>query len=66
MYHDLPAPDLILRTGGQMRLSNFMLFQSAYSELFFSDVLWPDLGEEELSAVLKAFKQRVRNFGKVN
>lgn len=65
MYQKLPCPDLILRTGGQMRLSNFLMFQSAYAELFFSDVLWPDLTEEELFAVLNAFKKRVRNFGKV-
>ena len=65
MYNDLPCPDLILRTGGQMRLSNFLLFQSAYTELFFSDTLWPDLTEEELNGVLDAFKHRVRNFGKI-
>ena len=63
MYNDLPCPDLILRTGGQMRLSNFLLFQSAYTELFFSDTLWPDLTEDELNGVLDAFKHRVRNFG---
>jgi len=65
MYSDLPSPDLILRTGGQMRLSNFMLYQSAYAELFFSDVLWPDLTKNELQSVLDAFKKRIRNFGKV-
>ena len=66
MYQDLPCPDLILRTGGQVRLSNFLMFQSAYTELFFSDVLWPDLTEEDLLGVLNAFKKRIRNFGKVN
>ncbi len=65
MYNDLPDPDVIFRTGGQMRLSNFMLYQSAYSELFFSDTLWPDLTVEELSATYDAFKQRVRKFGRV-
>ena len=65
MYSDLPSPDLILRTGGQMRLSNFMLYQSAYTELFFTDILWPDLTEKDLQNVLDAFKKRVRNFGKV-
>lgn len=65
MYNDLPCPDLILRTGGQMRLSNFLLFQAAYAELFFTDTLWPDLTEEELKGVLDAFKHRVRNFGKI-
>ena len=66
MYQDLPCPDLILRTGGQVRLSNFLMFQSAYTELFFSDVLWPDLTEEDLLGVLNAFKKRIRNFVKVN
>ena len=65
MYSDLPSPDLILRTGGQVRLSNFMLYQSAYSELFFLDLLWPDLTEDDLRLILDAFKKRVRNFGKV-
>lgn len=65
MYNDLPSPDLLLRTGGQIRLSNFMLYQSAYTELFFTDILWPDLTEEDLQGFLDAFNKRVRNFGKV-
>jgi len=66
MYNDLPSPDLLLRTGGQIRLSNFLLYQSAYTELFFTDILWPDLTEEDLQGFLDAFNKRVRNFGKVN
>ena len=65
MYNDLPSPDLLLRTGGQIRLSNFMLYQSAYTELLFTDILGPDLTEEDLQGFLDAFNKRVRNFGKV-
>ena len=65
MYQNLPYPDLILRTGGQMRLSNFMLFQAAYAELFFSDTLWPDISQTELDGILDAFNHRTRNFGKI-
>lgn len=56
-------PDLIIRTGGEIRLSNFMMFQSAYSELYFTDVLWPDFNEEQLTIALDAFKNRNRRFG---
>ena len=56
-------PDLIIRTGGEIRLSNFMMFQSAYSELYFTDVLWPDFNGEELLKALNAFKNRNRRFG---
>lgn len=59
-----PAPDAILRTGGQRRLSNFLLWQAAYSELFFSDTLFPALTEEELDRLLKDYQSRSRNFGK--
>ncbi|MFR1531474.1 MAG: polyprenyl diphosphate synthase [Christensenellales bacterium] len=65
MYQNLPDPDLIVRTGGQMRLSNFLLFQSAYSELVFSDTLWPDIGEKELDGFLNIYQHRNRNFGEV-
>lgn len=60
---DMPDPDLIIRTGGQKRLSNFLLWQAAYSELFFLDVLWPDFSEKHLDAVLTEFSERTRNFG---
>lgn len=55
--------DLIIRTGGEKRLSNFMLWQSAYAELIFSDVLWPDFKEEQLHAAIGEFQKRSRKFG---
>ena len=58
-------PDLIIRTGGEYRLSNFLLYQGAYSELYFTDVLWPDFDEAELDKALKSFGERKRRFGKV-
>lgn len=61
----LPDPDLIIRTGGHKRLSNFLLFQSAYSELFFTETLWPDFSNEEYNSVLEDFRARTRNFGGV-
>lgn len=66
MYHPLPEPDIILRTGGQKRLSNYLLFQSAYAELFFTDTLWPDFTTEEYDAVLTEYQSRTRNFGGIN
>jgi undecaprenyl diphosphate synthase len=61
---DLPDPDLIIRTGGHKRLSNFLLWQGAYSELYFTDTLWPDFGEKEFKKALDDFTERVRNFGR--
>ena len=58
-----PDPDLFIRTGGEMRVSNFMLWQSAYSEFFFTECLWPDFGEAEIDAALRAYAQRERRFG---
>ena len=58
-------PDLIIRTGGELRLSNFMLYQGAYSELYFTDVLWPDFNEAELDKAIEEFGRRHRRFGKV-
>lgn len=58
-----PDPDLFIRTGGEMRVSNFLLWQAAYSELFFTDCLWPDFGAAEIDAALAAFAQRDRRFG---
>ncbi len=60
---DVGDPDLIIRTGGELRLSNFMMYQSAYSELYFTDVLWPDFDGEELQKALDAFNNRNRRFG---
>lgn len=56
-------PDLLIRTGGEMRLSNFLLWQAAYSELFFSDVLWPDFDATALDAALASYASRERRFG---
>ena len=58
-----PDPDLFIRTGGEMRMSNFLLWQAAYSELFFTECLWPDFGAAEIDAALLAFAQRDRRFG---
>ncbi len=59
-----PDPDLIIRTGGEKRLSNFLLFQSAYSELAFTDTYWPALTKKELLSILRDFGSRERRFGK--
>jgi undecaprenyl diphosphate synthase len=58
-----PDPDLIIRTGGEKRISNFLLWQAAYAELVFSDCLWPEFGEAELDAALEDFARRDRRFG---
>lgn len=60
----LPNPDLIIRAGGQMRLSNFVLWQAAYSELYFSPKMWPDFNERDLESALREFESRQRRFGK--
>ena len=59
----VPSPDLIIRTGGQKRLSNFLLFQSAYAELYFSDTFWPDFSNEEYYSIIEDYESRTRNFG---
>ena len=61
--HGLPEPDLLIRTSGERRLSNFLLWQSAYAELLFLDVLWPDFGRKEFADALEEFSQRQRRFG---
>ena len=58
-------PDLIVRTAGEQRLSNFLMWQSAYSELYFTDVLWPDFSEEDVDAAVENYYSRKRNFGGV-
>lgn len=60
-----PAPDLIVRTGGELRLSNFLMWQSAYAELYFTDVLWPDFAEADVDAAITAFYSRKRRYGGV-
>ncbi len=62
----VPDPDLVIRTGGEMRISNFLLWQAAYSELFFSDRLWPDFDEAALDEAMAAFSGRQRRFGKTS
>lgn len=61
----LPDPDLIIRTAGEMRVSNFLLWQAAYAELYVTDVLWPNFGEPELMDALTSFAKRERRFGRV-
>ncbi|MEG1805039.1 MAG: polyprenyl diphosphate synthase [Clostridia bacterium] len=66
LYTDgLPDPDIVIRTSGEFRLSNFMIYQCAYSELYFTDVLWPDFDEKELDKAIESFKKRDRRFGKI-
>lgn len=65
LYTKLPPLDLIIRTGGEKRLSNFMLWQAVYAELYFTDVLWPDFTEEECLNALDWFSSRKRRFGKI-
>ena len=62
----VPDPDLVIRTGGEMRISNFLLWQAAYSEFFFSDRLWPDFDESALDEAIAAFGGRERRFGKTS
>ncbi|UXC19831.1 polyprenyl diphosphate synthase [Comamonas squillarum] len=62
----VPDPDLLIRTGGEMRISNFLLWQSAYSELYFSDKWWPDFDEQALDEAMAEFQRRERRFGKTS
>jgi undecaprenyl diphosphate synthase len=62
---DIPDPDLIIRTGGETRLSNFLLWQAAYSELYFTEVLWPDLNRAEIDKALETYMSRHRRFGTI-
>lgn len=64
-YGDLADPDLIIRTSGEERLSNFLLWQAAYSELYFTPVLWPDFSEQDFDQALTAYAKRQRRYGKL-
>ena len=59
----IPDPDLLIRTSGELRLSNFLLWQLAYSEFYFTDVPWPDFHKEELERAIEAYNKRDRRFG---
>lgn len=65
-FADVPDPDLLIRTGGEERISNYMLWQLAYTELYFSDLFWPDFDDKELFKALDAYRQRTRRFGYTN
>lgn len=62
---DIPDPDLLIRTGGESRLSNFLLWQAAYSELYFTPVLWPDFGPKDVQEALSEYRHRQRRFGRI-
>ena len=62
--HDLPEPDLFIRSGGEMRISNFLLWQLAYCEMYFTDILWPDFDEGVIDDALESFSRRQRRFGR--
>ena len=63
---DLPEPDLFIRTGGEQRVSNFMLWQLAYTEFYFTETLWPDFNSEKLDSAIRSFSLRERRFGKTS
>jgi len=62
--NDLPEPDLFIRTGGEKRISNFLIWQLAYTELYFTNILWPDFNREEFSTAIQSFASRQRRFGR--
>ena len=63
--HGIPDPDLLIRTSGEVRLSNFLLWQLAYTEIYITDVLWPDFNKEELEKAIAYYNGRDRRFGGV-
>ena len=62
----MPPVDLLIRTGGDFRISNFLLWQAAYAEFYFSDLLWPDFNEAALDAALESYANRQRRFGRTS
>ncbi|MCF7520992.1 isoprenyl transferase [Neisseria sp. ZJ106] len=66
MLGDAPEPDLFIRTGGETRISNFLLWQMAYAELYFTDILWPDFDRKALDAAIASFQNRERRFGRTS
>ena len=62
---NIPDPEIMIRTGGTKRLSNFLLWQLAYTEIFFIDKLWPDFSENDFNKIIKSYYKIKRNFGKV-
>jgi len=64
--HYAPEPDLFIRTGGEQRISNFLLWQLAYTELYFTDILWPAFDRAELEAAIQSYQQRERRFGRTS
>ena len=66
MLGDAPEPDLFIRTGGETRISNFLLWQMAYAELYFTDTLWPDFNEKSLNEAIASFQKRERRFGRTS
>ncbi|OQY42984.1 MAG: isoprenyl transferase [Fusobacteriia bacterium 4572_74] len=65
LYSDIPDPELVIRTSGEFRISNFLLWQIAYSEIYVTDVLWPDFDEKEFDRAIETFRNRDRRFGGV-
>ena len=63
---EIPDPDLIIRTSGEQRLSNYLLLQAAYSEFYFTDVYWPDFGADEFAKAIEEYKRRERRYGKTS
>jgi len=63
LTYDLPDPDLLIRTSGELRISNFMLWQLAYSELFFTNVYWPDFSEHDFYDAVYEYQRRTRRYG---
>lgn len=64
--HYAPEPDLFIRTGGEKRISNFLLWQLAYTELYFTDILWPDFDDKAIEEAIKSYQQRERRFGRTS